>query len=176
MPGIYDKYLERGGTAVFTPESLDKYQEAWSAIFNHANSNDYIRDMRINENLSVLLTLIMEYSWHKQSTRQHRKFDINAVKLYLDENYANKITLDELSERYYINKYSLSRAFSESFDTTIIGYVNNLRITYAKQLLRFSSKTIENIATECGFESLYYFSRVFKQVEGISPSQYRMKW
>lgn len=176
MPTIYAKYLERGGTPVFRPSSLLKYLSIWTSIYNLASSTDYIRDMRINEWLSSLLTSIMEYSWHKNTSRHHRKFNIQNVKQFLDENYTKKITLDELSERYFINKYSLARTFSANFGTSIISYVNSLRITHAKQLLRFSFKSIAEISEECGFETLYYFSRIFKQIEGINPSEYRNKW
>lgn len=176
MPQIYNKYLERGGLPKFTPESLSTFSSTWEKIYSAASSDDYIRDMRINENLSALLTLIMEYSWNQHSKYSHRNFNIQAVKLYLDENYSKKITLKDLSERYFINPYSLARAFNNAYGVSIISYVNHLRITYSKQLLRFSELNIEQIALNCGFESLYYYSRVFKQIEGISPSQYRKKW
>lgn len=176
MPSIYSKYLERGGTPVFRPATLTNYLSIWSSIYELASSTDYIRDVRINEGLSSLLTCIMEYSWHKNTSHHHRKFNIQNVKQFLDENYTKKITLDELSERYFINKYSLSRAFTDSFDISIISYVNHLRITHAKQLLRFSEKSIESISDECGFDTIYYFSRTFKQIEGISPSLYRSHW
>ena len=51
-----------------------------------------------------------------------------------------------------------------------------MRITEAKTQLRFTDKTIEQIALDCGFEELNYFSRTFRKIEGISPSEYRRKW
>lgn len=95
---------------------------------------------------------------------------------YLDENYTKKITLDELAERYYINKFYLTRIFKAQYGTSINAYLQEIRITQAKHELRFSDKSIEEIATECGIGELYYFSRVFKNIEGISPSEYRKQW
>lgn len=98
------------------------------------------------------------------------------VKEYLDSYYAEKITLDRLSEKFLINKYYLERIFKEQFGTSIINYLSNTRVTHAKQLLRFTDKTIEQVGAECGIYPLYYFSRVFRQTEGISPTEYRRRW
>ena len=98
------------------------------------------------------------------------------VKEYLDQNYATRITLDELSKAFYINKYYLTRVFKEQYGQSITNYLTSLRITHAKQLLRFSDKTVEEIGLECGLGALHYFSRVFKEVEGVAPSVYRSQW
>lgn len=133
--------------------------------------------MKINEQLVSLLTLVMEQSRNFEakllSFKQQSLID---VKEYIDANYAKKITLDGLSETFSINKFYLERIFKEQFGVSIIGYLTNIRITHAKRLLRFTDKSVEQIGMECGISPLYYFSRMFKQTEGISPSEYRMKW
>ena len=62
------------------------------------------------------------------------------------------------------------------YGVTLTGYLQQVRITHAKMLLRFSDKKIEAIGLECGFGELTYFSRVFKKVEGVSPREYRRLW
>ena len=59
---------------------------------------------------------------------------------------------------------------------SINSYLLQLRITHAKQLLRFTDETAEAIGIECGIGPLNYFSRTFKKVEGITPSEYRRQW
>ena len=98
------------------------------------------------------------------------------IRSYLDENYTKKITLDQLSERYFINKYYLTRIFREQFGVSINNYILEKRITHAKQLLRFTDQTVEEIGEACGMGALYYFSRMFKKIEGVSPSEYRKLW
>ena len=133
--------------------------------------------MQINEGLSALLTLLMEDSWHPDSMPAHTKrTSLWHVREYLDQNYAQKISLDDLAERYFINKYYLTRIFKEQFGVTINNYLLNVRITHAKRELRFSGKSAEEIGAEVGFHELYYFSRVFKKVEGCSISEYRRMW
>lgn len=87
-----------------------------------------------------------------------------------------KITLESLAAQFYINKYYLAKAFREQYGQSINACLLNLRITRAKQLLRFSGKTVEEIGREVGMDSPAYFSQVFKDVEGVSPKQYREQW
>ena len=119
----------------------------------------------------------MEESWNPDarllSNRQRLLID---VKEYMDAHYAEKITLDKLSEEFRINKYYLERIFREQFGTSVISYLLGIRITHAKQLLRFTDKSVEQIGVECGIYPLYYFSRMFRQTEGVSPTEYRRRW
>lgn len=146
-------------------------------LYEVAESDDYIRDMRINDKLSYLLTLLMEESWHPDSAvKKQKKVEIVKIKEYLDTNYNRKVSLDELCSKFYINKYYMMKLFSEAYGTTINNYVNSVRVTKAKQLLRFSDKRMDEISNELGFDDANYFSRLFKKVEGMSPSEYRKKW
>ena len=119
----------------------------------------------------------MSFSWAPEEERQtgHTQ-TVFALKDYLDLHYQEKISLDELADNFLVNKYSLSRSFKDQFGTSIINYLLMVRITHAKQLLRFTDETVEEIGVKCGISPLYYFSRMFKHMEGISPMEYRQKW
>ena len=174
---VYEKYCERGGKAVFSPSSAAPFLTTLDKLYELASGSDYIRDMRINEELNKLCTLLMAESWHpEEAVTAPKKMSVVDVKEYLDQNYATRITLDELSKAFYINKYYLTRVFKEQYGQSITNYLTSLRITHAKQLLRFSDKTVEEIGLECGLGALHYFSRVFKEVEGVAPSVYRSQW
>ena len=178
MASIYSKYQERGGRVVFCPQttSAEQIGVVWQSLFEVAGSSDYMRDMLINQHLSTLLTLLMSESWHPEDQRQQAsRTDLTAIKTWIDENYAEDITLDSLSNRFFINKYHLSKTFKVQYGVTLQHYLQTVRITHAKQLLRFSDKTIEEISLSCGIETAY-FSRKFKELEGVSPSVYRKQW
>ena len=178
MAGIYDKYCERGGRPVIRPEKVEAFNDIWLEIMNQASGDDYIRDMRINEKLNTLMTLIMAESWHpeEQSGLPPKKSIIASVKDYLDKHYSEKITLDKLAGQFYINKYYLTKTFKEQYGQSINSYLLNLRVTRAKQLLRFSNKSVEEVGIECGLGAAHYFSSKFKEVEGVPPSVYRGQW
>lgn len=178
MREIYHKYEQRGGKSVFFAQTPEKYSLLIDELFVSASSADYVRDMRINEKLAVLLTMLMEESWQDDNSSVSRsgKRNLSDVKYYLDTNYTKKITLDDLAEQFFINKFYLTRLFKEQFGFSINTYLMQLRITEAKKLLRFSDFSIEKISRECGLNDANYFSRMFKKVEGISPGEYRKRW
>ena len=178
VSAIYKKYCERGGRPVFVPESTTTINTLWQTIFATAAGTDYMRDMLINQQLSELLVCIMAESWHPEDQEDlpKKKLQLQAVKEWIDNNYASKITLDELAERFFINKYYLSKSFKEQFGQSISSYILSVRITKAKQLLRFTDKTVEEVCFECGLGAPHYFSQRFKEVEGVPPSKYREQW
>ena len=177
LPAVYEKYKERGGRPVFHLGDMASFTALLTDLYNLASSSDYIRDMRINEKLGTLLTLLMEQSWHPESVTVSRKrMELAAVKEYLDEHYTEKIALDDLSEHFFINKFYLSKIFKETYGTTVNNYLISKRITRAKQLLRFTDMTVDEIGAAVGMEDANYFSRMFRKVEGISPREYRKQW
>ena len=176
MGAIYRKYQERGGRPVFQTSQLNSYHSILNELYNIASSPDYVRDMRIHEKLSSLLILLMEDAWDDtQMQITPDTLDIQAVKDYLDANFMKKIKLDELAARFFINKYYLLKLFKDRYGMTINAYLNQARVTWVKQQLRFTDKTVEMLAAELQIESAY-LSRLFKKVEGVSPTQFRKSW
>jgi len=174
---IYNKYCERGGRPVFSPSDNAPFLAVLSELQRVAKGSDYMRDMLINEQLSTLIRLIMSESWHPEDRAMpSKRASVLEVKKYLDENYNLKVNLDDLCDRFYISKYYLTHSFKDQFGLSITNYLLSVRITKAKQLLRFSTKTVEEIGYETGIGAPAYFSRVFKDIEGVSPSRYREQW
>ncbi|WP_026505143.1 AraC family transcriptional regulator [Butyrivibrio sp. NC3005] len=178
MDSIYRKYCERGGKIVFHPKNLSPYIEIINNLYNIASSSDYLRDMKIYEMLTKLLTLLMEESWHPEERLaiSSKKKSLQQIKAYIDTSYTKKISLDELSSMFFINKFYLTRVFKEQYGISISNYILERRITKAKHLLRFSDTSLEDIGNEVGIVDANYFSRVFKKIEGITPSAYRNEW
>ena len=177
MPAIYAKYCERGGLPVIRGADVSQYAAILTDIYTLASSSDYIRDMRINGKLNDLLTLLMESSWHREAhTNAPKKMEISRVKSFLDEHYEEKLSLESVASHFFIDKHYLARLFKEQYGVTLVTYLQQVRITHAKRMLRFTDKSIEEIGLECGIGELNYFSRVFKKPEGVSPSEFRRVW
>ena len=179
MSSVYSKYCDRGGRPAFIPvsETFTSMKEVWSELMSVAGSADYMRDMLINQHLSTLLTLLMSESWHPEDKKQGKKrASVLEVKEWIDQNYSQAITLDQLAEQFFINKYYLSKSFKAQFGATIYSYLTTIRITHAKQLLRFTDKTLDEIGEAVGITPARYLSEVFSSVEGVSPSTYRKQW
>ncbi|NMO96221.1 helix-turn-helix transcriptional regulator [Paenibacillus lemnae] len=127
--------------------------------------------------LSELLLLTRRFKQHSQSQMaypdnplHHKVTDI--VK-YIHQHYSEKITLDLLSQHFYISPYYLSHIFKEITGFTIISYVNLTRIREAQRLLTETRMKIIDIAAVTGFESLTHFDRTFKKTLNMTASRYR---
>ncbi len=91
---------------------------------------------------------------------------------YLENNFREKITLEELCFLFGTNKTTLSKEFRLATGSTVMEYLARLRLRRAKALLREGGKTVTEIAEELNFSSVHYFTRFFKQHTGMSPSAY----
>lgn len=178
MHNIYEKYLQRGGLSHFNTQRTEEYNQLLQELFTIASSDSHVKDMQINEKLSALLTLLMQDSWNpnQNSPRFTGKRNLREIKDYIDLHYHQKITLDNLAQQFFINKFYLTRLFKEQFGISVNHYLLQVRTTRAKQLLRFSDLSIEQVGQECGMNDANYFSRMFKKVEGITPGEYRRRW
>lgn len=175
---IYDIFTENHPSPVFHPSFIREYGQLLEEIQQIANSERNTKDILICEKLMALLSHIM---LDCESTDADRPLPLKAhtvaeVKKYLDGHFTQKMDLDTLAHLFFIDKYYLTRRFKQQYGITINTHLQNLRITYAKQLLRFSYKSIEAIAAECGIEDPNYFARLFKKIEGISPGEFRRGW
>ena len=92
---------------------------------------------------------------------------------FIDENINRKITMNELSKRFYFNKDYIMRLFKKEIHSTILDYINQLRIFQSLKDLQETNKSILNIGLLHGFSSLEYYSEMFHKVMGVSPSIYR---
>lgn len=179
VSAIYEKYCERGGRPVIHPADPERFATLMSEIYTAARTEDYIRDMWLNEKLNTLLACLMAESWHPaagQSRPHTARRDVAPIRAFLEEHCAEKLTLESVAERFFLNKHYLARLFKEQYGVSVNGYLTQVRITRAKQMLRFTDQSIAAIGVQCGMEDANYFSRIFKKVEGVTPRQYRGMW
>lgn len=92
---------------------------------------------------------------------------------YMRCHYREKINLTDLSFNCGITPQHMIRLFRKHFDTTPVAYLNRYRILQAIDLLRISELTVKEISYSIGFEDQNYFSRVFTQIVGVSPTARR---
>lgn len=100
-------------------------------------------------------------------------FDLEKVHSLMQARLHEQLDLDTLAASVNLSKYHFIKKYKELTDTTPINHFIHLKIERACQLLDSSHRNVTEIALQLGYEDAYYFSRVFKKVMGISPSQYR---
>lgn len=99
---------------------------------------------------------------------------IAKCKKYLRDNLSNEITLQQIADTIHLNKSALCRAFRRETGSTIFQFIVQIRIESSLVLLRNTNLRIEEIAYQCGFNSLPYFNKKFKLITNLSPSEYRV--
>ncbi len=92
---------------------------------------------------------------------------------YIRENYANKISQEEVANYLSITPEYLSTLFHREMNKNFSSFVNEFRVSHAKRLLTGSNLKIYEIAEQVGFTDTKYFNRVFKDIEGVSPKEFR---
>ncbi len=146
-----------------------------SVIRYHEEPTDHT-DLLTAQQIVNILTLICTEATENETSDSALNDKLKSILHYLDEHYTENISLDSLAEQFYISKYYLSRQFKKEYGTTIIQYILTKKITNAKELLRYSNSSIEEIARLCGIDDASYFNKVFKKMEGCTASEYRKRW
>ncbi|MFL0161540.1 AraC family transcriptional regulator [Aquirufa salirivi] len=111
-------------------------------------------------------------TWENPSQKNQQRWKI--VKEWVENHYMESIPLDEIAEKCHLSKEAFCRYFKSKTQLTFSHYVNQYRITQAKKML-VQDHSIGDIAIACGFESLSYFTKIFKRTIGESPNQYRKR-
>ena len=124
---------------------------------------------------SLLEQLLIEVGRMVQQKRSSHDFVessslVARVISYININYGEDVSLDSLSEKFFVNKYYLSHEFSQQMGVSVYKYLTLKRLSRAKELLLEGVKASQ-VATACGFHNYPTFFRMFKAEYGISPSK-----
>lgn len=99
---------------------------------------------------------------------------VREIASYLETHYMESdLTLKKVGEAYYYHFNYVSQIFKEVMGVSFSKYLTGIRMRFAQTLLEQTDDTVSNIAKRVGFEDAHYFERIFKQIKGLTPSQYR---
>lgn len=154
--------IESGGDPVSIDGLVQKYRQQMPRL----------RDM---EELSLWLSEAVRSLISDQLINRNARHSdlIYRTIQYLQNHYASKLTLDEVANSVHISPTYLSRVFKREVGSSMVDFLNRIRIEKSKELLVDESARLIEVALQCGFESQSYFNRMFKQLCGMTPRQYR---
>ncbi len=98
---------------------------------------------------------------------------VEQIKEYIGEHYMENITLQSLSDQFFLHPIYLSKLFKSKTGENFIDYLTTVRYTVAKKLLEESTLKVYEIGDLCGYKSPKYFSKIFKTLSGHTPKEYR---
>ncbi|CAG9609157.1 response regulator transcription factor [Pseudoneobacillus rhizosphaerae] len=106
-------------------------------------------------------------------TPNEEKNNMQKIEEYLRIHFQEDINLQDIADRFFLNRDYISRKFKQEFNETITDYLTKIRIENAKELLGNPTKKIYEIAYQVGYQNEKYFSKVFKKQTRVTPNEYR---
>lgn len=152
-------------------ELIDKL----SLIIKECKNNDFggslYADAVLMQFMVEINRLSIKQSKNSKTIKEPKEL-ISSVLEYINENYNNDITLDNIAGNFYVSKYYLSHEFSNSVGTGIYRYIILKRLLEAKRFL-LDGATSKEACEKCGFKDYANFFRAFKNEYGISPKEFK---
>ena len=161
---------------VFHPVSTVKFVSLLQELMR-LNAETYADTEILTSGLLMnLLTALLTVNSITEETDSALQVKLKTVLAHIDANFTSDIRLDDLAKRFDISKYYLTREFKRAYGETIFQHIIGLRINYAKRLLRFTDKSVEEISSLCGFNDQSYFSKQFKKAENVTCLAFHRRW
>lgn len=167
----YEKVIKEIGHVL----KLDVYSPPIQSIFN---TLDQVANRQMNDGYEASDSAY-EFLMKLYATVFHVKKEdalpaaITKATAFMDNNYPDSISLDDIVTVSGLSKYHFTRLFHEKMNTTPIQYLTKLRINKAMELLKNEQLTVEAIALKVGFSNGNYFTKVFRSYLGVAPSTFR---
>jgi AraC-like DNA-binding protein len=159
--------LYEGKTYTLEPGGLERLFEVNAEM---SGKNEMLSSCLLINMLTEIMLTLPDYD----SGEVPRK--IKDIRDYIQENFAESIHLEALSERFFISKYYLCHEFKRYIGLSPNEYLITVRVNRAKGLLQSTELRVSEIGEITGFASLNHFFYTFKKHEEISPSEYRKQW
>ena len=146
------------------------------SLYRRLNENWLSRNpgyvMTVRAHLMLILQRFMSLLAYDVNAYQ---FDLRIKQAirYITDNYARNITIAEVADSVSLNPVYFGSLFKKETHTTFRDYVNSIRLNQAEDMLRLGKWNVTEVAQNCGFSDVFYFSRLFKKYKGMPPSTLR---
>lgn len=178
---FYRKYVDEGTDdknlvrEIILNETQISYFENIITLLEKGFSTDIIE--YVNIQLSQLLASFTYYDVHAKINYKKSSTEVvNSVIRFMQENIHTTLTIDDLANHLKYSPSYLYSLFKKGTGYSPINYFNHLKIQKACNYLSFTDKSIKEIAFILGYTDPFYFSRVFKKLIEVSPTEYRNKF
>ena len=156
----------------------DSYFIVTKLIEELSNDNLYSNDLSLCYLKQLIIQMLRLNNSHfhsKPTTHMQQTYEnelLNDILLYIDDNIYEKISVSTLCDHFCISTSMLHSLFRKNMNNTAKNYINELKLSKSKELIRNSTHTLSEISEMLGFSSIHYFSKKFKSYFNISPTEY----
>lgn len=177
--GVLSGYLMMGQIRDNDRHSLENIIEKTSEILKDRKKSVEISntvkaiDRELIYSYINIMTVLAEYITEANKLFNYSDKLPQMIMEYITKNFANKITLSILTQKFGCCNSTLTKCFKKEYNVSIMEYIIELRLKKAEEMLRKTLKSLKEISAECGFYDQNYFSKIFSKKFGYSPSDYR---
>tara|TARA_R110000868_G_scaffold142045_2_gene359118 strand:+ start:528 stop:1337 length:810 start_codon:yes stop_codon:yes gene_type:complete len=139
-------------------------------IFRETKVDDTTSTLSIQ---TLLLETLGKMLLDKQTNANKKPSWVSEINMILNDQFTDALSLDYLSKTVNIHPVHLSRDFSKYFHSSFGAYIRKLKVEKSLRLISHKKLSLTTIALDCGFADQSHFTRCFKEINGINPSEYR---
>ena len=174
----FELFMEHNGQKnIFEPGQIKELRNFISQLMELQKEKDLESELKSGK---ILLELMNEclFAVMRQGREGQEKYKkiCNEIRENVNRNYQDENLLRKCAEKFVMGEEELDACFEKNYGITLRDYIVNRRFTAAKELLRFTAKPVKEIIEESGIRNDDLFRRLFKDGEGMSAEEYRMKW
>ncbi|PSL43854.1 transcriptional regulator GlxA family with amidase domain [Chitinophaga niastensis] len=153
--------------------------------FSYLNLLLYLIEKNAGREMSVLVSKMFEIEIERKSQasfsifigqKDHEDEPIKEAQEFIENNYCEKITIDQLTSMLALSRRNFERRFKKATLNTVVEYIQRVRVEAVKKGLESSRKTIIDLMYDVGYSDVKAFRTTFKKVTGLSPVEYRNKY
>lgn len=153
--------------------------------FSYLNLILYLIEKYVGRDVAVFMSKAFQIDIERRSQspfvifngqKDHEDAEIKAAQEFIEQNYQERITVEELADRLALSRRNLERRFKKATANSIVEYIQRVKIEAAKMSLESSRENVNEVMYNVGYTDPKAFRTTFKKITGLSPVQYRQKY
>lgn len=153
--------------------------------YSYLNLILYIIEKYAGRDVAILCSKVFEIEIDRGSQspfimfngqKEHEDEPIKQAQLFIEKNFQERITVDQLASQFAMGRRNLERRFKKATSNTVVEYIQRVKIEAAKMSLESSRENVNEVMYKVGYSDTKAFRTTFKKLTGLSPIQYRNKY
>lgn len=173
--GYYEEFV-KNGFRILDIRQKERTEGLFREILSINRKRELTTEVRTGGLIGTLLTELIARNTTEGRQAILIPSGIRAAEKYLEQHFREKVMLQELADMLHMDKFCLIKEFSRYVGISPHEYQIELRLSYAKELLKYSDLSVNEIAYACGVNQTSHFIGLFKDREHVTPAKFRKEW